>query len=309
MQLLQEPRERSPLKTSDLENIIHLSVEWASKQADKLRGLISSDTVYFAYSGLGIIPALIIANSLRTLTGTHRFDAMDAVYLTYTVLPYSRSDYTILYFMSSPWERNIAARLGETSRIMGIEAKFLVPDVRDPVIREKIPLENIIEVPGDKYSFLHESVLAFILALKSSENILGDSNPRIERLMKEASTFSDVIESLYDNYSGVVSSITKSSGELDVLYTPLMKPAAISLWMNLYERLEGRPHLIPMTLNYNLGEMQGKTIVMLYTSVEELMARETRFSILRRGGNIIDMPFKTDPLSAQLYGLFLSLLI
>ncbi len=301
---MQEHGYSTTLTQKEIEKIIEKALVWAQGEKTKITNFLFQGKTFFSYTGMGIIPALIISNFLRVLTQKHYYIVNDATEIAVHIAPYREEDYGVIHFMTSSWERNETARLTDALYIMMVPALYIIPNAEDPVLQQKINPEDRIHVPEEKYSVLYESILAAVAGIEASQKISGRKDQRVKRLIEEISTLDQIIPDFYNYYKNEIRVLKEVGNKLTILYTPMMRAAALSIGYKL-NKIGREISIYPLSIGLSF-DLIGDNIIVIYTTVEEDLVKEARFRFMRKNISPLSIGFKTDPLSAQLYGVILS---
>ena len=298
-----------------INGIVNESLEWISTiEKELLEFILQNKKVYFSYSGMGIIPANIASTILNVITQENIYTAFPSTYLALHVIPYKEDRFSIIHFTTSPWERNETARLSDAVYIMDIPTKFILPNIQDPILDSKIPENSSIRYPEKLDPIIVQSLLAAYISIRAAVKFTSRKDMRVNRLLEDTKDYTGIVSSIEKMYWKEIEDVTETlntQGELTILTTSTMYPAGMAL--AFYLSSKGFPiRLFEVTSGLRLVTNQynsKKKIAILYTSTEEDSYRDFMFSSIKAGFKPIKIEFRTDPLSAPIYGIMFSKLL
>jgi len=298
-----------------INGIVNESLKWISTiENELLEFILQNKKVYFSYSGMGIIPANIASTILNVITQENIYTAFPSSYLALHVIPYKEDRFSIIHFTTSPWERNEIARLSDAVYIMEVPTKFILPDIHDPILDSKIPENSSIRYPEKLDPIILQSLLAAYISIRTAVKFTSRTDMRVRRLLDDTKDYTGIVSSIEKIYWKEIEELIntlQTQKELTILTTSTMYPAGMALTFYLTNRgypirlFEISSGLRLVTNQYN----NKKKIAILYTSTEEDSYRDFMFSSIKTGFKPIKIEFRTDPLSAPLYGVMFSKLL
>lgn len=266
--------------------------------AEHLRGS-SHPLIAYGAGGLPAAHALSLATTILLEAEPILLPADEA---TYHILPY-RTGLKITLFSALPRDSS-AYRLLETARLVGHRVAAVMPPPPEE-LEERMRIHTLIHPP------LRATVLAeAMLALKAAYTLAPRSRGRQERLGREVGSLAEIHGELWDRYAETAEEILLAAEEnaVTVSYTPSMMGPAYEAAQRLGEATGRR---IPLAEASSLTRSlhPGERVAVFYTTVEELAVRELRAAASRRGARLIEVGLNTDPLTAQIYGLMIAMMI
>ncbi len=302
MSLAEKLRE----KTARAEN-------WASQVQEELVDFVVGGKTIFSYTGLGVVPAMINHMILRVLVQDPSYNIAPATDVALHIAPYRETEYRILLYTYSPWERGEIARLADALYIMGVPLKFVLAEPEDPVVQEKVAEEDTVPVPRGVDPLLAQTLLAARVGVEAAKRITGRGDMRIKRLEEEVGDITSVVEELSKTYEDLGKRVAELVKNHDgrgvlVLSTTSMMPAALVV----ARAITGLGVPAPV-MNVTLGTTmmpRGAPVLIVHSSTEGDVAREAWFRASMGGAKKIErLEVRTDPLSAPVYGVILAELV
>lgn len=306
--MLQKPGDRNPVGVGSLEELdrlLHRSVERAEEARDRIVSFTrGSGDLIVTFTGLGSVAAWVFTNFYQVLAQPRVSDPLPAYHASLHVAPYREEEYRVLHWMGSPWERGETARLADALYIMGVPALYIVPDEADPLLQQKVPEGASVELSGLLDQVMASAVSALGLAVERT----GRGDMRVRRLEQELLTPEGVVEGLWGSYGAQLEELVSwaRGGGVSIVHTRMLTPAAIALGETLAR----------LGLSVSLWEASsappeglGDRVLVLYTSTEADVWRDIYFRRMRTGGpGVRGLEIRTDPLSAQVYGVLLGIM-
>ena len=308
--MLQKPGHGSPLRIGSLEELERSLDKAVSKAEDSSRALVEfsrgSGHLVTTYTGLGSVAAWVFTGFHSVLAQAPHTDPLPAYHASLHIAPYREAEYRVVHWMGSPWERGETARLADALYIMNVPALYVVPDERDPLILQKIPEGSTLEAAG----LVEQVMLASLSSLQLSVEKTGRGDMRVRRLERQLLSPQGVVEGLWSTYGAqleeIVSWARRGERGLTLLHTRLMTPGALVMAGVL--RSLGVDVAVWEASSHPPG--MGKRVLLVYTSTEADVWRDVYFRRMREGGSPVKgLELRTDPLSAQVYGVLLGLMM
>ncbi len=272
---------------------------WAQQVASSLADFLAGvEAPLIAYSGQGYVASTVLYWGLTILSRKTPLH-LDGEAVAYHLAPY-REGLRIAVFSATGAE-NTLFRLLDTARLTGHRLLLVSPKPPEN-LGHKVEHHQRIEVPQDLDPLLAEALLALKTAVRLSAS---PGSMRSSRLRVEADDIAGAVPELLEIYRGKLRELAEALGEGDaaVVYTPLMEAPALLL----------RDLAEPRGLRVRLYKLQSvahrpppaRRIVALTTSVESFIVRELRMRALQTGSSVEELEIRTDPVSAQVYGIIL----
>ncbi|MET1101762.1 MAG: hypothetical protein ABWW69_04715 [Pyrodictiaceae archaeon] len=274
--------------------------------------LSTVETIYLAYSGPSFseAAAYIMYWVFKHLAGDKNVELHTLDGLMYHIVAYTnKTTNSLVVFFGEHGSENSLLRLTDTLSVMRIPLiGFSGP--MPPQVLEKYDLHLVYE-HGFSFPGLELVVASSILGLLVAKEIIGKKNPRVNRLLSELRSIDEnVIASLLERYLEklwFISDVLTNSKRTIILYSPTLRtiiPIARTLWLKKAANMTDYPlpSFHPLLL-MNEGIVRNHVVLVLATSVEELLLRELklRLSQISLKPEYEEIVFATDPLSAPIY--------
>ena len=266
------------------------------------------NVLILTYSGSGIIPSNVAYWYLKILKPSISTSMYSVDEFIYHIAPYMRNKADVLGIFSEGQENN-AIRFRDVCVSLGLNHLIITP-VLDSRVVTRIRSNNLLTINTSNY-LLYVSLLfaKAITELAEEKEVL-----RVKRLLSEVRDFGSVINELYNEYKDAINGIVdavKSIDEVMLTYTPTMLSPAYLLFYEIRARGLGISivnatsalQVVQSLTKSNLG------LIVFSTDVESHVINEVLFKARIKGCRVIDIRLKTDPLTASIYGLFLSKII
>ncbi len=268
----------------------------------------NTQRIALVYGGSGIISSSIAYwyfKLLRPEVATFMYSIDEFIY---HVAPYMQFKPDVLGVFGEGQDNNII-RLRDIGESLGLNYLILSPEIHQNV-KSRIRSENIVI-----FNAMNNTLcMSLLLAKAITSTITLHKTLRAKRLISEVKDFSIIAQELYDKYKEVIEDVERliyTTKNILVTYTPTMLPPAYSLFYDL--RLKGLDaNVINITLALQLAQehsQPGIGLIVFSTDVESHLVNELLFKARARGYKVVDIRLKTDPLTAPIYGLFLSNII
>lgn len=277
----------------DVAEAVRRAEEWAGASLGELLHAFSGcRRIHVAWLGLRARAAgLVLYWFLRQLTSLD-VELVLGEAAAYHTAAYRGSGGVCLLLYVEEGAESSAVRVCDAYRFTGVESvTVLSPPLPAPVAaRLRGQGVSLVDLPG----WLEAVILSARLGLGLAERH-GAGGVRVERLRGELGDLAGVAREAAERFSAL-----RSIGEGDfIAYSPTMEPPALLAW---------RPGvtLLPLSAASALiasGRLRGARLYMLYTGVEDDLAREARFkaSLSTPPLSLVEVRVNTDPLTAPIY--------
>lgn len=298
MQLLQELRNSTNLERiyAEIENIESKARE-ISKNILNFLTKHPSETLIYAYTGFGVVPASISYWFSLTMSSqsTLMLDIEDA---SLYVLPY-REHVSMIVFSTGEYSKLFSGI--QAARLLGVEYKALMPEPVDERLKFLAKHYSVDIIPRGS---IYETSL--LLSLSSffahSKLYMGSFQLRGKRLFYHGEEgFAKIAKSLLERYTDVLERVVT----LNSLYISSSKilEAPTMLLTRALSELNIDTTYIPLI---DLATTGKKPALVAYVSAEERAFRELKAS---RREDFIELVFNTDPLEAGVYLAMIALVV
>lgn len=292
--MLRVPEDGGALRRS-----VEEAEAWAREAASSLAGFLAGvEAPLIAYTGQGYVASTVLYWGLTILSEKTPLH-LDGEAVAYHLAPY-REGLRIAVFSAAGTE-NTLFRLLDTARLTGHRLLLVSPKPPEN-LGYKVEHHQHLEVPLGLDPLLAEALLALKTAVRLSAR---PGSMRSSRLRVEADDIAGAVPELLEIYGGKLRELAEilGGGDVAVVYTPLMEAPALLL----------RDLAEPQGLRVRLYKLQSvahrpppaRGIVALTTSVEGFIVRELRMRALQVGSSVEELEIRTDPVSAQVYGIIL----
>jgi len=266
--------------------------------------IVCRENILITHDTSGLIPASTLLNLFLTLKPSSNVTLIPLEVFYSVQAPYY-SKPTIIFLT----DVKSTPRTSDTLRLLSI-----THIVFSPKIPPNIPLHrrgfNIVELPESSsreetiFLEMYTSTLMFFKTLSTDSR-------RAKKVYSEVSTLDSILEDLLDHYKeecDEVVDLVKSSNEILILYTELLKPIAQYLYNKISLKGKGIPlKILPLELASEYSTQLPSNIVVLRTSMEEdtFRAFRVRAGLELKSRRLIDISVKTDPLTAPYYAFII----
>ncbi len=273
---------------------------WAEGAAGRIAEFIAGEEApLIAYTGQGYVASTVLYWGLTILSAKTPLH-LDGEAVAYHLAPY-REGLRIVVFSATGAE-NTLFRLLDTARLTGHQL-ILVSPKPPSRLRHKVEHHQHVEVPENLDPLLAEALLALKASVRLSAH---PGSMRSSRLKVEAEDIAGAVPELLEMYGGKLRELAEAlkRGEAAVVYTPLMEAPALLL-RDLAEAAGPRVRLYKIQTVAHRPPPDARIIAMT-TSVESFIVRELRMKALQAGSSVEELEIRTDPVSAQIYGIILA---
>ena len=281
------------------------SINLEDKSTFIARFISGQPNVILTYTGSYSSPATYMTLLLRSLTKVNA-NFFPPKELTYYVAPYDegREAHILIYSsIDGLSELNI---LIDQLRLTGHEFIVITPTALPNILSCKIPKERIIELNlegRDRYWPL----LAHIVSGLAIAKLMNMKGVRASRVWNELSNVVPVVDSLVSYYEGVIEDVIEFlSQPLLITSTPTMK--AVAEYLAYSRDIRVKRFLVNAEGIRNFVRFINRLLI-IETDVEEYSMKEIKGLALTAASEIKELKFKTDPLTAPIYGLIIARII
>jgi len=261
--------------------------------------------VILTYTGSYSSPATYMTLLLRSLTKVNA-NFFSPKELTYYVVPYDEGREARILIYSSIDGLSELNILMDQLRLTGHEFIVITPTALPNILSCKIPKERIIvlNLEGkDRYWPL----LAHIVSGLAIARLMNMKGVRVSRVWNELSNLVPIIDSLVSYYEGVIEDIVDFlSQPLLITSTPTMM--AVAEYLAYSRDIRVKRFLVNAEGVRNFVRFINRLLI-IETDVEEYSMKEIKGLALTAASEIKELKFKTDPLTAPIYGLIIARII
>jgi len=261
--------------------------------------------VILTYTGSYSSPATYMTLLLRSLTKVNA-NFFSPKELTYYVVPYDEGREARILIYSSIDGLSELNILMDQLRLTGHEFIVITPTALPNILSCKIPKERIIvlNLEGkDRYWPL----LAHIVSGLAIARLMNMKGVRVSRVWNELSNLVPIIDSLVSYYEGVIEDIVDFlSQPLLITSTPTMM--AVAEYLAYSRDIRVKRFLVNAEGVRNFVRFINRLLI-IETDVEEYSMKEIKGLVLTAASEIKELKFKTDPLTAPIYGLIIARII
>lgn len=236
-----------------------------------------------------------LMNSLSSVN-TYYIDPHE---LAYYIAPYDEGREMDILLLSTPEGLNDLYILLEQLTLTGHRVALVSDPLPDIVKRRFSEVDRVEIAWGDMGLLKLTSILAYTAAGLGRKEL----HIRTEKIREESLTLADVADDLVENYSEelvVVREVFKEP--YIVTYTPTLEPAAELVAVGSSGSRAVAVE-IPSAHLY-VGRVSSKVLAFT-TDVEVYTVRYYLNKIAEKGGRVVEVKMRTDPLTAPLYALLL----
>lgn len=285
---------------------------WSKLVEGELKLLPDADSVLavvrrFSEGGRSIIVSSVgvfksagkyLAQLMNSLSGINAFYVQPHE-LMYYVAPYDESRELDIILVATP---------GGLSDLYLLLDQLVLTGHRVALVTEPLPESmkvrfgsiELAEVQPGRMGLLK---LLASLAYSASKVAKGELRRRAERVASECLSLAQVADELVEMYSEELKAIKGVFIEPHIVtYTPSMEPAAEMVSLGFGKSLA---IMADISSAYLYVDRFARKVLLFTTDVEVYTVRYYLTKIAERGGKVVDVRIKTDPLTAPLYALLL----
>jgi len=294
-------------KVSDVVNEIKdiVSIDLKNQSTYMAEFISGGSNVILTYTGSYSSPATYMTLLLRSITKINA-SLFTPKELTYYIVPYNEGREARVLIYSSIDGLSELNILMDQLRLTGHEFIVVTPTTLPNILSCKMPKEKIIllNLEGKERYW---PLLAHIVSGLAIAKLMNVKGVRANRIWNELNNIALIIDSLVSYYEDIVEDIVEFlSRPLLITATPTMK--AVAEYLAYSHDIRVKRFLVNAEGVRNFVRFINRLLI-IETEVEEYSMKEIKGLALTTASEIRELKFKTDPLTAPIYGLIIARII